>query len=177
MSENFFDPSKLDLGNNNSRGEGRGGRSLARIDKRVSSTIRVWVGDGSWRRRISRGVEFRPKNRAREPLVGAWNIGRRFTAATARKGRARKVWHGWSKLFLPLLFPSGGEKSVEDFPSRAFQWMSDRGGREGGWKVGSWFNPFDNEKYKRASIKSFFNFLPPFVVNIFLDKSDSMRQV
>lgn len=136
--------------------EGRGGRSLARIDKRVSSTIRVWVGDGSWRRRISRGVEFRPKNRAREPLVGAWNIGRRFTAATARKGRARKVWHGWSKLFLPLLFPSGGEKSVEDFPSRAFQWMSDRGGREGRWKVGSWFNPFDNEKYKRASIKSIF---------------------
>lgn len=90
MCENFSDPSKLDLGNNNSRrGKGREELSSNRQARLLDDSCM------SWRRKLETAYftgRRIPSEKSREgTLVGAWNIGRRFTAATARKGRARKV--------------------------------------------------------------------------------------
>lgn len=133
MSENFFDPSKLDLGNNNSWGEGRGGRSLARIDKRVSSTIRVWVGDRSWRRRISRGVEFRPKNRARERSLArgiSGGVSRRRQRGKIEREKFDTVEANFSS---PSSFHPGERNPSRTSPHVRFNgWVIGEGGREGG---------------------------------------------
>lgn len=80
---------KLDLGNNSRAREGNG---ICRIDVSRQACIRSLepeVGDGVFHGASNSSGSA--KNRAKEPLVGAWNIGAwaGFTAATARKGREK----------------------------------------------------------------------------------------
>lgn len=120
---------KLDLGNNSRAREGSG---ICRIDVSRQACIRSLepeVGDGVFHGASNSSGSA--KNRAKEPLVGAWNIGAwaGFTAATARKGR-EKVWHGWSKLFLPPSTLFRGRKIRRGLGAsspRAFRWLSENG--------------------------------------------------
>lgn len=169
---------KLDLGNNSRAREGSG---ICRIDVSRQACIRSLepeVGDGVFHGASNSSGSA--KNRAKEPLVGAWNIGAwaGFTAATARKGR-EKVWHGWSKLFLsppPLFF--GREKSVEDLARphlvRFDGWVKTDEWYAGGGRVNLDLDLTHSKNIVVLSNPLSLLFYPSLRFNIFRDKIDSM---
>lgn len=163
---------KLDLGNNSRAREGSG---ICRIDVSRQACIRSLepeVGDGVFHGASNSSGSA--KNRAKEPLVGAWNIGAwaGFTAATARKGR-EKVWHGWTKLFLSPSTLFRGRKIRRGLGAsspRAFRWLS-----ENGWVIrGAGRVNLDLDLTRKISwfcqILFPCYFIPPFVLISFVIK-------
>lgn len=145
-------------------------------NRRVSTSVYSEFGAGSWRRRISRGVEFvRLGEKSREGTA-RWRVEYRSLGGFHGGDSAERSRESLTRLKQTFPPPSTlfrGRKIRRGLGAsspRAFRWLSEngwviRGGRKG--QLGSWFNPL--EKY-RGFVKSSFLAILSFVLISFVIK-------